>query len=150
MPQGSRIPGGMAPPASGKPAGEFTQLFGAPGAQVGAAPLVPAAPPPPAEASGATGVFSMPAAGLPPAARAQSGPGEYTSIFGAQSSYAKTDVAPFQPTAEAPQPPIAAPPPGMAPAPAARPQIPLLPVVIITAVVLLAALGLLLYFLSRK
>ncbi len=80
---------------------------------------------------------------------APSAPGEYTRVFGAQASYAATDVGPRQGMA-APAQQVAVPPVGAAPAPVAKQQIPLLPVVIVTAVVLLAALGLLLYFLSRK
>ena len=146
MPQASPL--ANASLMGGQRAGEFTQLFGTPGVAGGAAPGVPAAPPPPARAQGATGVFSTPAAGPSPLAGRATGPGEYTQVFGAQSSYSATDVTP--PHAPAPQPQTGAPPLGAAPAPAAKSPIPLLPVVIVVAIVVLAALGLLLYFLGRK
>ncbi len=143
MPAAAPLP--AASPMSGKAAGEFTQLFGGQG--VGGSG-VPAAPPPPAQAQGATGVFSTPTAGPSPLGGKALGPGEYTRVFGAQSSYAATGVAAPQPPA--PQPPIGVPAQGMAPAPAAKPQMPLWPVVIGATIVLLAAFGLLLYFLGRK
>jgi hypothetical protein len=145
MPQESPLADRQAPPMGGRPAGEFTQLFGTPGA---AAPGVPASPPPPARVQGTTGLFSAPVAGPLPPAGTPSGPGEYTQVFGAQSSYAATGVAPPPPPAPAFQPQTGAPP--MANAAAAKPQMPIWPVVIVTALVLLAALGLLLYFLSRR
>ena len=132
-------------PMSGKSAGEFTQLFGGQGV---AGSGVPAAPPPPARVQGATGVFSTPPSGPAPLAGRSAGPGEYTRVFGAQSSYAATGVAPPQPAA--PQVPTAAPAAGAAPAAAAKQQMPLWPVVIGATIVLLAAFGLLLYFLSKK
>jgi hypothetical protein len=146
MPAPSPVP---SPALGGRPAGEFTQLFGSPGAPGAAAPVVPAAPPPPARAQGATGVFSTPIGG-PPAlgARPSAGPGEYTRVFGAQSSYAATDVSPGQ--AAPPPPQTSAPPPGATAAPAAKSQMPMWPVVIGAAIVLLAALALLVYFLGRK
>jgi hypothetical protein len=145
MPQESPLADRKAPPLGGRPAGEFTQLFGTPGT-VGA-PGVPAAPPPPPRVQGTTGLFSAPVAGPAPAG-APSGPGEYTQVFGSQSSYAATGVAPPQPPAPALQPQTATPP--MATPPAAKTQMPIWPVVIVTALVLLAALGLLLYFLGKK
>jgi hypothetical protein len=84
-----------------------------------------------------------------PAARPQ-GPGEYTSVFGADRSYAATDVSRPQQMASAPAPATAGPPPGMAPAPIVKPKLPLVPVVIGTAFVLLILLGLLVFFLNRK
>jgi len=143
MPAPTPLP--TAQPMSGKAAGEFTQLFGGQGPGGSG---VPAAPPPPKQAQGATGVFSTPAAGPAPLGGKALGPGEYTRVFGAQSSYAATGVAAPQPAA--PQAPVGAPAPGMAPAPAAKPQMPLWPVVIGATIVLLAAFGLLLYFLSKK
>ena len=143
MPPAPALP--KAQPMGGKAAGEFTQLFGGQGPGGSG---VPAAPPPPKQAQGATGVFSTPAAGPAPLGGKALGPGEYTRVFGAQSSYAATGVAAPQPAA--PQAPVGAPAPGMAPAPAAKPQMPLWPVVIGATIVLLAAFGLLLYFLSKK
>ena len=143
MPPATPMP--PAQPMGGKAAGEFTQLFGRQGV---AGSGVPAAPPPPAQPQGATGVFSTPAAGPAPIAGRAAGPGEYTRVFGAQSSYSATGVAP--PQAGAPQPPAAAPAPSVAPAAGAKPQMPLWPVVIGATIVVLAAFGLLLYFLSKK
>jgi len=143
MPSAAPLP--TAPSIGGKAAGEFTQLFG--GHEAGGSG-VPAAPPPPVQPQGATGVFSAPSSGPSPLSGKALGPGEYTRVFGAQSSYATTGVA--APQAPTPQPPMAAPAQGMAPEPAAKPQMPLWPVVIGAAIVLLAAFGLLLYFLSKK
>ena len=150
QPAGSYAMPPQAPPSnpqpmSGKSAGEFTQLFGRQGV---AGSGVPASPPPPVQQQGATGVFSTPAAGPSPLAGKPLGPGEYTRVFGAQSSYAATGVA--APQAAAPQAPAVAAPQGTAPASAAKPQMPLWPVVIGATIVLLAAFGLLVYFLSRK
>jgi hypothetical protein len=144
MPGAAPLP--KARPLGGQAAGEFTQLFGKPDV---AGPGVPSVPPPPPRAQGATGVFSTPGAGSgPPMSGRSSSPGEYTRVFGAQSSYAATGVAP--PQSPGPQAPSAAPVPGTPPAAAAKPQMPLWPVVVGAVIVVLAAFGLLLYFLGRK
>lgn len=136
---------GQAPASiGGKPAGEFTQLFGARD-KPGAPPPLASAPPPRPEARGATGVFSTPSASPAPPVGAQ-GPGEYTRVFGSQASYAATDVTPPQPAPMAP--PMAAAPQAAPPAP--KPQMPLLPIVIVSAVVVLSAMALALFFLLRK
>jgi hypothetical protein len=128
--------------------GEFTRLFGTPGAGGGAPVIPPAAP---AEPKGATGVFTP--ASAPPAASAPmppAGPGEYTRLFGAHASYAATEVGGPPAPPRPPQPMVAPPPVAMTPPPVRRQPSAFLPIVIISAFVLLAGMALILYFVMKK
>jgi len=114
----------------GSSAGEFTRLFGAPGA----API-PSAPLGGSDPGGATQLFSAAPAPPPPPAAISGGPGEFTRI---------TAAAPFEPAQPAP----AAPAPQSAPAPAARPAN--LPLWIIAGSILVIVILLVVYFLVRR
>ncbi|HVX67875.1 MAG TPA: hypothetical protein VHA11_14785, partial [Bryobacteraceae bacterium] len=142
-----RVPAAAArPPAA---PGEFTRMFGSPGAPGGGP--APGGPPP-VESQGATGVFEAPSirpSQPPPAQPAR--PGEYTRLFGTAETYSKKAVV--QPPAAAPAPASApvVPPQVTAPVqPARKSASAVVPLAIAGFVLLFATLGLILYFVLKK